>query len=339
MDILSSYSNNGLHKPNFGQGQAVFHHIPVNKNHKLIPDIDNKLTARQIAKQQEKNTLAGIRNIAVNTATGASLLSILLALLTRGSKGLAQKTLNIAKKATQFTFMTYGGFAALKAFGDNDTGVLSSQSLEVAIPALTTDAIDLTMNRGFSIGLGNFVNEAKKYFSKSDYKSFSESAQDLGKSVGKFIDDLKTNPLKTIANFNGPGAMLMGLITASAPVVKHVLGFNELASLMRHFPGMAMELGKVNNGVLNKGASKYFSSGVFMLSSSFINLFSGFSKNKDTKQTIELSTWLLNVVGRKLLVESMRENELAGDKNNKAVNPLEAIKQSLGSIFTWGAVN
>jgi len=339
VDILSSYSNNGLHKPNFGQAQALFNHMPVNHAYKLFPDIDNKLTPRQLAKQQEKKTLAGIRNIAVNTATGASLLTILLALLTRGSKGLAQKTLSFAKKATQFTFMTYGGFAAAKAYGDNDAGVLSSQALEVAIPALTSDSIDLTMNRGFSIGLGNFVNEAKKYFSKSNYKNFSESAQDLGKSVGKFIDDLKTQPLKTITNFNGPGAMLMGLITASAPIIKHVLGFDELASMMRHFPGMAMELGKVNSGVLNKGASKYFSSGVFMLSSSFINLFSGFSKSKDTKQTIELGTWLLNVIGRKLLVESMRENELAGDKNNKSVRPLEAIKQSLGSVFTWGAVS
>jgi hypothetical protein len=321
--------------PDFGQARGVFNH---NKN-KPKPNIDNRLTLKQLSQQQEKQTLAGIRNIAVNTATGASLLTILGALLTRGNKNLAQKTLNIAKKATQFTFMTYGGFAALKAYGDNDTGVGVSQALEVAIPALTTDACDLTMNRGFSIGLGNFVNEAKKYFSKSKYQSFSESTQDLGKSVGKFIDDLKTNPLKTITNFDGPGAMLMGLVTASAPIIKHILGFEKLSSLMRHFPGMAMELGKVNAGVLKKGASKYFSSGVFMLCSSLINLFSGFSKNKNTKQTIELGTWLLNVVGRKLLVESIRENELANDKNNKATNPLEAIKNSLGSVFTWGAVN
>jgi hypothetical protein len=337
-----------LNALNLNAGSPISRFGPVNNLHesksvfndrKLGSAEDSRLTYKQLSAKQEKNTLAGIRNIAVNTATGASLLTILLALLTRGSKGLAQKTLNIAKKATQFTFMTYGGFAALKAYGDNDTGVGLTQALEVAIPALTTDAIDLTMNRGFSIGLGNFVNEAKKYFSKSNYKSFSESAQDLGKSVGKFIDDLKTQPLKTITNFDGPGAMLMGLVTASAPLFKHVLGLDKLSSLMRHFPGMAMELGKVNGGVLKKGASKYFSSGAFMLCSSLINLFSGFSKNKDTKQTIELGTWLLNVVGRKLLVESIRENELAGDKNNKAVNPLEAIKQSLGSVFTWGAVS
>jgi hypothetical protein len=339
LDLNSLNLNSKPLNIRFGPEHAIHNHKSVFNPPKLNSKHDSRLTFNQLSRSEEKNALAGIRNIAVNAATGMSLLTILGALFTRGSKDLAKKTLNIAKKATQFTFMTYGGFAALKAYGDNDTGVGLTQALEVAIPALTTDACDLTMNRGFSIGLGNFVNEAKKYFSKSKYKSFSESAQDLGKSVGKFFDELKTKPLKTITNFDGPGAMLMGLVTASAPVFKHVLGLDKLSSLMRHFPGMAMELGKVNFGVLRKGASKYFSSGVFMLCSSLINLFSGFSKSKDTKQTIELGTWLLNVVGRKLLVESIRENELASDKNNKAVNPLEALKQSLGSVFTWGAVS
>jgi hypothetical protein len=71
-----------------------------------------------------------------------------------------------------------------------------------------------------------------------------------------------------------------------------------------------------------------------MLSSSLINLFSGFSKSKDTKQTIELGTWLLNVIGRKLLTESMNDNELASDKNNNAISPIAALKESLGSIFS-----
>ncbi len=171
---------------------------PENKNYQQTSDVEtihhpeqtknlnSKMSFDVYLKKKEKNAIAGLRNIAVNFATGASLLTILGALLTRGSKTLAQQTLNIAKKATQFTFMTYGGFAALKAYGDNDTGVGVTQALEVAIPALTTEACDLTMNRGFSIGLGNFVNEAKKYFSKSNYQSFSESAQDLAKSVKKF---------------------------------------------------------------------------------------------------------------------------------------------------------
>ncbi len=302
----------------------------------LLSSFKNKESARlanyQISKKEKPKS--EFRSVSLNLVTGASLLSIIFALLTRGSKGLAQTTLNFAKKATQITFMTYGGFAAAKAVGVKDTGLGLSQALEVAIPALTTDACDLTMNRGFSIGLGNFVNEAKKYFSKSEYKSFLESTQYLAKSVGTFINELKTDPIKTITNFDGPGAMIMGIITASAPVFKHLLGLDKLSSLMRHFPGMAMELGKVNAGVLNKGASKYFSSGVFMLSSSLINLFSGFSKSKDTKQTIELGTWLLNVIGRKLLTESMNDNELASDKNNNAISPIAALKESLGSIFS-----
>ena len=129
------------------------------------------------------------------------------------------------------------------------------------------------------------------------------------------------------------------LVTASAPILKHVFGLDKIASMLRHFPGMAMELGKVNKGVLSRGANLYFSSGVLMLGSSFINLFSGFSKNKDRKQTIELGTWLLNVVGRKLLVESIRNNELASDKQKQSVGAIEALKKSLNSIFTWGPIS
>lgn len=318
LDWPNSNSQSNQHSPNL---------------HSSYNDKESRRLANyQISKKEKPKS--EFRSVSLNLVTGASLLSIVFALLTRGSKGLAQTTLDFAKKATQITFMTYGGFASAKAIGVKDTGLGLTQALEVAIPALTSDPCDLTMNRGFSIGLGNFVNEAKKYFSKSKYRSFSESTQYLAKSVGKFIDELKTNPIKTITNFDGPGAMIMGIVTASAPIVKHLLGLDKLSSLMRHFPGMAMELGKVNAGVLNKGASKYFSSGVFMLSSSLINLFSGFSKSKDTKQTIELGTWLLNVIGRKLLTESMNDNELASDKNNNAISPIVALKESLGSIFS-----
>jgi hypothetical protein len=342
LEISAFNSNDRLRRLSLGPAKSFFRDSQNEntKDSKLIPNLNPKLTFRQLALKQEQNSLAGIRNIAVNSATGFSLITILTALASRliGNQSLAKASLNLAKKATQLTFMTYGGFAALKAYGDNDVGVGASQALEVAIPALTTDACDMTMNRGFSIGMGTFINEAKKYISRSKYQSFSESANDLMQSTKQFFRDLKNNPLQSISNFDGPGSMLMGLVTASAPILKHVFGLDKIASMVRHFPGMAMELGKVNKGVLNRGANLYFSSGVLMLGSSFINLFSGFSKNKDRKQTIELGTWLLNVIGRKLLVESIRNNELASDKQKTSIGPIEALKKSLDSIFTWGTV-
>jgi hypothetical protein len=82
----------------------------------------------------------------------------------------------------------------------------------------------------------------------------------------------------------------------------------------------------------------YFTSGVLMLGSSALNLLGGFTGNKNLKETVELGTWLANIAGRRLLVESMRQSELAQDRNAKSVTMMEALKFSAKNLFTWGGV-
>lgn len=300
-----------------------------------------RLTVREANERAERKTLEVIRNTAVNGTTAASFVTIILALISRffssdPKQGLAAKLMNAAKATTKATFMTYGGFAACKGYQENDAGVALTQALEVAIPAATVDPCNLTTNRGLSIGLGNFIVEAKKLLSKSHYENFGESIKILKGASAKMWKEVRENPLKAMLNFReGPGAMLMALMTASAPIIHKLTGFEALTRFIRHVPGMIQELGKANLGNLQRGASMYFTSGVLMMGSSLINLLGGLTGNKNLQTTMELCTWLPNVVGRRLLVESMRQSELAQDRKAKPVTMMEAFKESAKNIFGW----
>jgi hypothetical protein len=234
-----------------------------------------------------------------------------------------------AKRATSATLATYALIAGNKAIQNKDAALGVSQLSEMIVPMMSSTE-NLTVNRGFGIALNTIAIEAKKFFNGHKFDSFGHSVDALKGALKEVSRRFADNPLSTLMDFkNGPGTILASAPVLIAPLLKLVGVNDKLVYMARAIPGAALEFGKVT-GSLKRGAPLYFASGVNMMISSALNLVGGFMPS--ARKSLEMLTWSFNLLGRLLLVRSIKNDEIKSS-NNQPVTISELPKIVLGELF------
>jgi len=234
-----------------------------------------------------------------------------------------------AKRATSATLGIYAIIAGQKAVQNKDAALGVSQLSEMIVPMMS-DTENLTINRGFGIALNTIAIEAKKFFNGHKFESFGQSFDALKGAMVEVSKRVKENPLKTLVDFkNGPGTILASVPVLFSPLLK-LLGVNDkFVYMTRAIPGAVLELGKVV-GSLKRGAPLYFASGVNMMISSALNLVGGFVP--ESRKSLEMLTWSFNLLGRLLLVRSIKNDEIKS-KDTSPVSISEVPQMILRELF------
>lgn len=231
---------------------------------------------------------------------------------------------NNIKRVVAGVFGAFGSIGAVDSINRNDYKQTVAQLASIAIPnfLVPKDQFeDLTLYRGFDVGAMNFAAEADKLpGGKKNYGSGGESLGHIFTAVETLFRDLKNDPIKAVSDFkSGVGTLFWSSLTMLSPVVYKVTGARFPSYLMRHAGGLVSEFGKLNPANLAKGAYKYFASGLFLFSSSLINLV-GAGAGERTKKLSEYITWALNIFGKELQLAAISSGETSKDFKAKAIN-------------------
>lgn len=276
-----------------------------------------------------------VLNISNHVASAMSFLTFCLQFVLPKDNRFKAFCERVSKKAVVTAFGANGAVCATDAYQRGDYSFIVPQVLDIIVPYATKDDANVTLNRGCPIGGYNALAELKSFSGKASYSSLSENLQYLKIGFDKFLEEFKANPAKAFVSFGkGTGGVVYGFLTSIAPFIAKLPGCRAIGSLIRHWGGIGVEISKMQLARLLKGQWRYFSSGVFMCSSSLVDLFGKIFPSFEKKATY--LNWALNLCGKRLWLNSVNSGELNSESTANPVKLSDLVRLVPQELFGIG---